>query len=123
MSLHFKPGLDWSLMAPQIAVALLVASECYAESGEDCLVTCLTRKGEFKDQGFHSTGEACDLATRRYRGGEPIPEDKMDRIVAALEARLGRSGGGPFDVVDERKPRADSPNRTGPHIHIEWDPR
>lgn len=122
MSLHFKPGLDWSQMAPQLVLALQVASECYAEVGEDCLITCLTRKGDFKAQGFHSTGEAVDLSVRRYRGGEDIPEDKMDLIVAALEARLGRSGGGPFDVVDERKPRPDSPNRTGPHIHLEYQP-
>jgi hypothetical protein len=110
------------MLVPQIAIALNVASECYAEEGEDCLVTGLTREGPFAKQGFHSTGAAVDLAVRRYRGGDPIPTEKMDRIVAALEARLGRSGGGPFDVVDERHPRQDSPSRTGPHLHLEFQP-
>lgn len=131
MSLHFAPGLDWRLMTPQLSLALNVASECYAEEFEDCYVTGLDRhvpgltpggQDDFAANGFHSKGRAADLGVRRYRGGESIPTDKMDRIVKRLEARLGRSGGSPFDVVDERLPRADSPHRTGPHIHIEFQP-
>jgi hypothetical protein len=124
MSIHFKsnPKLDWGMLAPQIVLALAVASECFAEEGEDCLVTCLRRPGTFATQGFHFDGRAVDLGVRRVRGGEDIPEDKMDRIVLKLEARLGRSGGGPFDVVDERKPGS-SPGWTGPHIHLEFQPR
>ena len=130
MSLHFAPGIDWALMQPQIALALTVASECYAEEGEDCYVTGLDRHvpgprdpgADFKRHGFHSNGRAADLGVKRFRGWDPIPEDKMDRILARLEARLGRSGGGPFDVLDERKPRADSPGWSGPHIHIEFQP-
>lgn len=131
MSLHFAPSLDWRLMVPQIAVALAVASECYGEEAEDCYVTGLDRhiKGafpdpliDFKTHGFHSKGAAVDLGVIRYRGREPIPEDRLDRIFAKLEARLGRSGGGPFDVLDERKPRLDSPGWTGPHFHLEFQP-
>lgn len=129
MSLHFAPGLDWSLLIPQIAIALTVASECYAEEGEDCYVSGLTRriKGAtpeqaFRVHGFHSTGAAADLAVKRYRGGVLIPQDKMDRIYARLESRLGRSGGSPFDVLDERNPRPDSPGWSGPHIHLEFQP-
>lgn len=132
MSLHFAPGVDWRLMTPQLSVALLVASECYGEEGEDCYVTCLDRHEEgvapggpedFAINGFHSNGRAADLSVKRYRGGDPIPEDKMDRIFAKLESRLGRSDRGPFDVLDERKPRPDSPRRTGPHLHLEFQPR
>lgn len=122
MSLHFQLGVDWEGITPQIALALTVASECYAEEHEDCFVTCLRREGTFEQQGFHSNGRAADLSVRRYRGGESIPRDVMDRIVDRLEARLGRRDGGPFDVVDEREPRPDSPKRTGPHIHIEYQP-
>lgn len=129
MSLHFAAGIDWRLMKPQISLALAVASECFGEEGEDCYVTGLDRHvpgadpaADFAAHGFHSTGDAADLAVRRWRGGEPIPDDKMDRIIAKLEGRLGRSGGGPFDVLDERKPRADSPGWTGPHVHIEFQP-
>lgn len=132
MSLHFASNLDWRLMRPQISLALAVASECYGEESEDCYVTCLDRhvKGlasgspeDFRVNGFHSTGGAVDLSVKRYRGGEPIPEEKLDRIVAKLESRLGRSGGGPFDVLDERRPRPDSPGWSGPHFHLEFQPK
>ncbi len=131
MSLHFASNIDWRLMVPQIAVALNVASECYAEEGEDCYVSGLDRhvKGlpeqspeDFKVNGFHSNGRAADLSVLRARGGGPIPDDKMDRIIARLETRLGRSGGSPFDVLDERYPRPDSPGWTGPHVHLEFQP-
>lgn len=127
MSLHFAPSLDWRLMVPQISLALTVASECFAEEAEDCYVTGLDRHAknpadDFRVHGFHSLGKAADLAVRRYRGGDPIPDDKLDRIIAKLESRLGRSGGGPFDVLDERQQRPDSPGWTGPHIHLEFQP-
>lgn len=117
MSLHFKSGVKWDGMAPQLALALTVASECYGEQGEDCLITSLVREGS-----LHVLGRAADLSVRRFRGGEMIPPEKMDLIVAALEARLGRSGGGPFDVVDERLPGS-SPHWNGSHIHIEFQPK
>ena len=132
MSLHFMHGLDWRLMVPQVAAALSVASECFGEEGEDCLVSCLTRhiKGrsytaeeDFAANGFHSTGRAFDLSVNRVRGSEPIPEEKLDRILVKLEVRLGRSDGGPFDVLDERHPRPDSPGWTGPHFHLEFQPQ
>lgn len=132
MSLHFSNGIDWRLMSPQLSVALSVASECYGEEGEDCYVTCLDRHirdrsytahEDFQANGFHSNGRAFDTSVKRYRGGDPIPEDKLNRILTKLEARLGRSGGGPFDVVDERRPRPDSPGWTGPHFHMEFQPK
>lgn len=122
MSLHFANRIDWRMMSPQVALALQVASECFGEEGEDCLVTCIKRPGDFKRDGLHAIGQAADLAVRRYRGGELIPLDAMDRIVAKLQSRLGRTGGGQFDVVDERAPGS-SPRWTGPHIHIEFDPK
>lgn len=132
MSLHFANKADWRLMVPQLACALMVVSECFGEEGEDAFVTGLDRhiKGgipggtlDFATNGFHSNGRAADFSVKRYRGGDPIPEDKLDRIIAKIEARLGRSGGGPFDVLDERRPRPDSPGWTGPHIHIEFQPQ
>ena len=123
MSLHFANRIDWRLMVPQLSLALCVASEAFGEEGEDCLVTSIRRGTDFATNGYHATGAAADLACRRYRGGEPIPVDVMDRIVVALKARLGREGGGQFDVLDERQPRPDSPGWTGPHIHLEFDPK
>ena len=122
MSLHFKPGVNWERMSPQIVLALAVASECYGEVGEDCLVTCIQRGEDFSKDGYHAMGYAADLSVKRYRGGELIPDPVMDRIVSALQARLGRPGGGQFDVVDERQPHS-SAGWTGPHIHIEFDPK
>lgn len=131
MSLHFKEGVDWRRMTPQLALALAVASECYGEEQEGCFVTCLdrhirgrsyTEEEDFKANGFHSNGRAADLSVKRHRGGVAIPDEVMDKILAKLEARLGRSGGGPFDVLDERYPRPDSPGWTGPHVHIEYQP-
>ena len=131
MSLHFASSIKWDNMQSQIALALTVASECFGEEGEDCYVTGLDRHvpgvvpgspEDFAVNGFHSNGRAADLSVKRLRGGENIPDDKMDRIFAALNARLGRVGGSPFDVLDERHPRADSPSWTGPHIHIEFQP-
>lgn len=117
MALHFAGGIDMRLMVPQIALALNVASECYAEGNADCFVTCITRGTDFKVDGFHAKGAACDLSVKG------IPDDVMDKIVAAIQYRLGRQGGGQFDVLDERKPRADSPGWTGPHLHLEHDPK
>jgi hypothetical protein len=131
MSLHFASGIKWDSMCPQIAVALAVASECFGEEGEDCYVTGLDRhasgaipgsKEDFAVNGFHSNGRAVDLSVKRLRGGEAIPDDVMDRIFDRLNTRLGRVGGSPFDVLDERYPRSDSPGWTGPHIHIEFQP-
>lgn len=121
MSLHFANGSDWRGMAPQTVLALIVTGECFAEEGEDCLVTCITRGLTFERDGFHALGRAFDVSVRRYRGGEPIPADVMDRIIAKIEARLGRSGGGQFDVVDERK-AGSSLGWTGPHVHVEYQP-
>lgn len=121
MSLHFMPGVRMELLKPQTVLAMVVASECYGEHHEDAILTCVDRPGEFAKQGYHSKGQAIDLATRRLDGSF-IPVEVMDEIVKKLRDRIGREGGGQYDVVDERKPGS-SANWTGSHIHIEYDPK
>lgn len=121
MSLHFKEGVNLRGMSPQICLALQVASETFAEVHEDCLVTSVTRNGTFAEHGYHATGNACDIAVRRLDGSQ-IPAAVCAQIVKQLDLRLGRLGGGQYDVVDEMAPGA-SAGWTGAHIHIEFDPK
>lgn len=121
MALHFMPNVDIRMMSSQALLALVVASECYWEEVEHCLVTSVKREGTFLEKGYHSTGNAVDIAVRRM-DGTLIPTEKMDRIIHQLRIRLGRSGGGQYDVVDERASHS-SANWTGAHVHIEFDPK
>jgi hypothetical protein len=121
MALHFKNGVDLRNLTPQTTLALVVASECFTEEGEDCTVTSLYRPGLAHVVGLHGAGNAVDLSVKRLNG-TPIPVEKIVRIIHQLNLRLGRPGGGQFDVVDEL-PSASSTYWTGPHIHLEFDPK
>jgi hypothetical protein len=121
MSLHFKNGVNLRGLQPQAVLALVVASETFAEVHEDCLVTSAVRDGTFQEHGFHATGQAVDIAVRRL-DGTPIPAPVCAQIVRQLGLRIGRLGGGQYDVVDEMAAGA-SPGWTGAHIHIEFDPK
>lgn len=121
MALHFKNGVDLRNLTPQTTLALQVASECFAEEDEHVLVTSVYRPGLLNVVGLHGAGNAVDIAVRDLKGN-PIKVEKIQRILAQLNLRLGRVGGGQFDVVDEIAP-ASSTYWTGSHIHIEFDPK
>jgi hypothetical protein len=119
MSLHFKDGVNLRGLQPQAVLAMVVASETFAEVHEDCLITSAVRNGTFEEHGYHATG--IDVAARRL-DGTPIPAPVMAQIWKQLNLRIGRMGGGQYDVVDEMAHGA-SPGWTGAHIHIEFDPK
>lgn len=116
MGLHFKAGVDLRHLSTQALVAWLVATEVYEEAGYRCWLTSAYRSGTRDQVLLHGEGEAIDLGLRDD-AGRLLPADVIDLIVAKLELRLGRRGGGQFDVVDERH----APG--GPHLHIEFDPK
>ena len=121
MGLHIKGGVNLRGMVPQIALAIQIATDAFAEQNEDCTITSLTRDGTFAECGFHSVGAAVDISVAKL-GGNPIEQYKVDRVLWRLETVIGRQGGGQFDIVDERAPGS-SPGWTGAHIHIEFDPK
>jgi hypothetical protein len=118
---HFRSGVDLRLMSPQILFAWQVAAICFAEEGLRCEATSLRRDAPFAVAGYHATGNAIDLGLRDEHGAQH-PLEASDRIVARLRGWIGREGGGQFDIVDEARPGA-SAGWTGPHIHIEFDPK
>jgi len=121
MSLHFMHGIDLRKLSPQAVLALMVANDCYAEEGEHCVVTSVCRPGTFLEAGYHGTGNAVDLSCRRL-DGKPIPDETMDEIYRQINLRIGRVDGGQYDVIYEKNPGS-SAGWTGPHIHIEYDPK
>jgi hypothetical protein len=120
MSLHFKDGVNLRGLQPQAVLAMVVASETYAEVHEDCLVTSAVRDGTFEEHGYHAKGLAIDVAARRL-DGTPIPSPVMAQIWKQINLRIGRMGGGQYDVVDELT--RGGFGWTGAHIHIEFDPK
>jgi hypothetical protein len=66
--------------------------------------------------GFHSNGNAIDIGMR------DVDLTVADMIWSRLDSWIGRRGGGQFDVVNELRPGS-SAGWTGPHIHIEFDPK
>jgi hypothetical protein len=121
MSLHFMHGINLRLMTPQTMLAMAVANDCFAEAGEDCLVTSVCRTGAFLEVGYHGSGNAIDVAVRRVDGSQ-MDEALVTGVIRRIRTRIGREGGGQYDVVDERAP-ASSAGWTGAHIHIEYDPK
>jgi hypothetical protein len=114
--MHFRGGVDLRQMSPQTLYAWQCASVCCQEAGVKCEATSLYRPGLFAKMGFHSNGNAIDI------GMAGVPLDIAQRIWDRLEKWIGRSGGGQFDVVNELR-AGSSEGWTGPHIHIEFDPK
>lgn len=121
MGLHFKNGVDLLNLTPQTCVAIQVATECFGAEGEDCLVTSIYRPGLFSVVGFHGTGNAVDIGARKL-DGTPIDPQKMEKIITEINKRIGRAGGGQYDVVNEMG-AGSSTYWTGSHVHIEFDPK
>lgn len=121
MSLHFMPGVSVKGIKPEAVLGLVVASECFQEVGEDALVTSVVRTGTWAQVLLHGAGMAFDLSTRRING-EPIPRPALEKAIGAMRARIDKASGGQFDVLAELDPGS-SPGWTGPHLHLEFDPR
>jgi len=121
MTIHIMNGVDLRNVQPQTILAVMVAEEAFSQRGRDCIITSAYRKGPWRDTLLHGTGCAVDLSVRDLRGVE-LPKPEVDAVLAQLNLVLGRPGGGQYDVVDERNPGS-SPGWSGPHIHIEFDPK
>lgn len=111
--LHFARGVDLRNMSPQSLLAWHAAASVCAGMDVPCVVSSVFRPGNLSK---HGKGDAIDVGMRG------IPLDVGDLIHAKLEVWLGRTGGGQYDVVNELRPGT-SANWTGPHIHIEFDPK
>lgn len=109
--MHFAPGIDMRDMTPQTLYAWVCASVACWEFGTACVATSIKRPGS-----LHSKGQAIDIGMR------DVSLAKGDAIHEKLDKWIGRAGGGQYDVVNELRPGS-SPNWTGPHIHIEFDPK
>jgi hypothetical protein len=122
MGIHIMPGVNLKGIQPQMIVALMVADTAYGTLGYDCILTSAVRNGTWDEVLLHGTGCAIDLSVRTLHGSL-LPDRDVDVIYAQINAVLGKSGGGQYDVVDERPSRNPSSKSTGPHIHIEFDPK
>jgi hypothetical protein len=120
--LHFMPGVNLRGLQPQMVLALTVANEAFASMDADCIVTSATRDGTWDEVLLHGKGCAVDLSVKDIHGVS-LSDLQVTNILRHLNNVLGRQGGGQFDVVDERPDHNPSSNSTGPHIHIEFDPK
>lgn len=98
-------GLQW-----QIAYALGVAEQAFADEGLDCIVAAGIN-GQHNAGSLHAQGLAVDIRN------SSCTAEQHERILGKL-ARLNNYG---FDVVDE-KPGATQAT-TGQHFHIEFQPK
>lgn len=114
--MHFGPGVDLRNMTPQTLYAWNCAAVVCHKRGVPCVARSLHRPGLFSVMGFHSTGNAIDIGM----GG--VDPQVGDIICGELDKWIGRRGGGQYDVVNELRPGS-SAGWTGPHIHIEFDPK
>jgi hypothetical protein len=121
MGLYFNKGVELRNLQPQSVIALQVAAEVYAEEGQHCVVTSAYRVGSWMQTLLHGKGLAVDLSVRDL-DGVMLSADVIDRIVKKLTVRIGKADGGQFDVVPELQAGA-SAGWSGPHIHLEFDPK
>lgn len=109
--MHFRYGVDMRFMSPQILYAWICAAQACDAYKVPCVASSI-----YRDGSLHATGNAIDISMR------DVPVSVGDAIHARLSSWIGRLGGGQFDVVNELRPGS-SPGWTGPHIHIEFDPK
>lgn len=120
MAIHIMPGVSFDKLSPQALLGLIVVDQCFAEHGEDCIVTSCYREGSWVQTLLHGRGHAFDIAVRDL-AGKPIEEGTVKAILESIITRIGKSRGGMFDVLYENSPDA-SVGWTGAHLHIEFDP-
>lgn len=114
--MHFRPGVDLRKMTPQTLYAWQCASVVCFDYGIPCEASNLYQPGIFARFGFHSDGNAIDIGMR------DIDLKVGDAVCERLKRWIGREGGGQYDVINELRPGT-STYWSGPHIHIEFDPK
>jgi len=88
-------------LAPQLALALIMANEVYDEYGIDMVVTS-ANDSNHSGTSLHYSGQAVDLRTRTANSGDR--QDIRDKVKAKLNVD--------FDVILESD-----------HIHLEYQPK
>lgn len=126
MPMRLAPGVDAWMVKPELVLGLHVADGVFESFGRHLLVTSLYRTGP--GTLLHGRGYAADLRLpSRSERAEYAPfagdDASLDQVVTdALRRALGGTKpGGQWDVLLELGPDA-SPQWTGAHIHIEFDP-
>jgi hypothetical protein len=110
MAIKFKEGVRVGRgPSPRLVLALVVASEVYAEHGADCVVTSLD-DGEHSTRSRHYTGEAVDLRVKH------VSSDTADEIFDELHHRLLPLGP-EYLVLREYRGEAND------HIHVHYEGR
>ena len=98
-----KPGVDLSLLQPQMALAAQVVAEIYRTYGCELVITGGCEPGH-SPGGRHPIGLALDFRTRNVPAG----------FLGSLGDKVQEALGEQYDTVEKRIP---------PHLHVEFDPR
>ena len=102
-----KKGVRLSNLAPQMAVAILIAAGCYGARGVRQLVVTSCNDSKHGWGSLHFSGNAVDLRSKN------VPRGTLDALVMSLKSALGAD----CDVVLEDR---DGDNE---HIHAEYQPK
>lgn len=98
--ISIKPGVDLTLLRPQMALATQTLASALQQFGCDLMITSGS-DGEHIRMSKHYSGEALDYRTNT------IPVENLSFIVDMVSDALGSQ----FDVVLEPD-----------HLHVEFDP-
>lgn len=102
MYIKFKNNkIKLGSLAPQIVVAVFIASRVYEVNGFDMVITSVNDSSHMRNS-LHYSGNAVDLSIRE------IPRSILLKIVEELKKCLTSD----FDIIMEKD-----------HIHIEYQPR
>ena len=99
--ISMKPGVDLSLLQPQMALATGILAIVYENYFCNLIITSGC-EGTHSEGSLHYVGKALDYRTRN------IPPGQLDFLVEEAKAALGPQ----FDVVEESD-----------HLHVEFDPK
>lgn len=99
--LAFKQGVLVYGLAPEMLLALDIATKAFQAISKDCIVTS-ARGDRHSEKSRHYSGLAVDVRTRH------LNETQITEIMDLLKKALGPD----YDVILESN-----------HIHIEYDPK
>ena len=100
--ISMKPGVDLSLLQPQMALATGILAIVYENYFCNLIITSGC-EGTHSEGSLHYVGKALDFRTRN------VPPGELDFLVEEAKAALGPQ----FDIVLKKSP---------PHLHVEFDP-